>query len=39
MQDKEKLERIYKGIIDIANMTDEECDQIEAEIKKKNIFK
>lgn len=36
---QEKLEKLYNSLMGIAEMDDEECDQIEAEIKKKNIFK
>lgn len=39
MQDKEKLERLYKSLFEISEMSDQECDSLEAEFKKKNIFK
>ena len=39
MQDKEKLERLYKSLFEISELSDQECDSLEAEFRKNNIFK
>lgn len=39
MKETEKLKKIAKAMEDIMGLSDQECDAIEAEIKKNNIFK
>lgn len=39
MEDKEKLERLFKNLIKISELSDETCDSLEAEFRKNNIFK
>lgn len=36
---QEKLKKFYNSLMGIANMDDDECDALEAEFRKNNIFK
>ena len=37
--EKERLQQIFQRMNEIMNLSDEECDNLEAEFKKANIFK
>ena len=39
MEDEEKLKRLFRNLVKIRELSDEECDSLEAEFRKNNIFK